>query len=293
MIAQDGQVLPFDLKDHEVIFYDHADTRRDSFFATRLSKVIDAIERGGLSNPVHRFSRMTTELMDVSVSHQRQINTPYNVLSTIGSYVERDAASHGDPYVIAITGASCLGKTVFANELAKYLTKHGTSTSVMSLDGYMKSRKFLEENGLAGPCEEAHDLDALRDSLVTLIREKKNIEAPFFEHLTGLRSPDLRPIAYSPIVVLEGMTAFSDRLKEFVHLRIFMAGKHQWIAKKLRFLVGLEQRSRSINNSRASAEREFLYYRNFLEKKKQQADLVIIVDNDWQMQIDTSYHDNW
>ena len=290
MISQNGQALPFDLKDYEVIFYDPDDTSLDSAFARRLNSAIDEIERGGLSNPVQKFSRMTTELMDVSVRQQRRVNTPHNVLSKLGSYVERDAVSHGEPYVIALTGASCLGKTVFANELAKYLNEHDAVTSVMSLDGYMKPRRFLEAHRLAGPCEEAHDLDSLRDVLISLIREKRDVEVPFFDHSLGIPSSDLMPVAYSPVIVLEGMTAFSARIEDLVHLRIFMAGKHQWIAKKLRFLVSLEQRNRSINNSRTSAEREFSFYKNFLDEKRQLADIVITVDDDWQMRIE---HDIW
>ena len=293
MIAQKDQKLPFDLKDYEVIFYDPKNTKHDSIFVERLNAAIDEINRDGLSNPVQKFSRMNTELMNVSVNFRRQINSPYKVLSAISSYVEKDYKLNSNSYGIAITGASCLGKTIFAGELSKYLNNHNVETSVVSLDGYMKPRRFQEENKLAGPCEEAHDLISLKNTLIELMYKNNDIKIPFFDHSTGLQSPNPKTIKYSPVIILEGMTAFSDSIEEFINLHIFMEGEHQWIAKKLRFLVSLEQRNRSINNSRASAEREYLFYRNYLAQKKKQANIVIIVKDDWRMHIDDSHLDNW
>jgi len=71
--------------------------------------------------------------------------------------------------------------------------------------------------------------------------------------------------------------------------RSFLEGKDPWVTKALRFLVCLEQRNRSINKSRWSAEKEYSSYSNFLAEKKKSANIVVKVEKNWSMQIDTDW----
>ena len=293
MVCHKDQKLPFDLKDFEVVFYDPDlitdDTQPpcETLFWKRLQKMIQAAEGEGLDNPVHSFSRMHNTLMNVAVVPNRPINVQADVLQRISAHVHKHrSAIPSQPYVIAITGASCLGKTIFSKQLSDYLRKkEHVSVNVLSLDGYMRPRQELEEDGLSGPCEDAHNLDDLRLQLEKLILQKETILFKRFDHFTGMHTAPVE-VAYTPIVILEGVTAFSATIKDLVNLRIFLEGDDQWVAKTLRFLVGLEQRNRTINNSKMSSEKEFSSYINFLAPKKNQADILVKVRDNWSMSIE-------
>jgi len=118
---------------------------------------------------------------------------------------------------------------------------------------------------------------------------KKDINIPEFNHATGSIELMSRAVKYAPVVILEGVTAFSDSIKDLTHLRVFLEGKDPWVTKALRFLVCLEQRNRSINKSRWSAEKEYSSYSNFLAEKKKSANIVVKVEKNWSMQIDTDW----
>jgi uridine kinase len=287
MIAKHDQDLPFDLKDYEVLFYKPSDKEFNSTrFRSRFNQAIEDVNKEGISNPVQKFSRTNNELMNVSVVHNRPIIPPLKVFQKIGPYIKEDLKSKGEPYGIAITGASCLGKTVFANELSKYLKENEKINSTfISLDGYMLPRNELERRGLSGHQEEAHDLSTVREKISKLMNNRTSIDFRIYDHATGLHHPTPIIIDYSPIVIMEGVIAFSDKISDFVKLKIFLEGEDQWVTKTLRFVVSLEQRSRTINNSRLSADREFSHYINYLADKRKMAQFVIQVQRDWSMKI--------
>jgi len=139
MIARQNQNLPFDLSVYEVLFYDPSGKRfKKSLFYDKLVKAIDEVNKEGISNPVQKFSRINNELMNVSVDYHRPIIPPLKVFQKIGPYIREDFESMGQPYGIAITGASCIGKTTFAKELSKYL-KENPHAEYFLLDGGHKT----------------------------------------------------------------------------------------------------------------------------------------------------------
>jgi uridine kinase len=286
MISQKGQILPFDLKDYEVLFYGLHDTQteKDSF-TTRFLNLLDAAGKDNLNNPVAVFSKLNNVLMNVKVNPSRRFHKPEAIVSSITNLIKAELKiKQHIPYIVAISGASGLGKSTFSQYLRDFCEENiKIRPSILSLDGYMLSRSKLVSNGISGYCKEAHDLIKLKRDLTTLTKEKRTISVPFFDHSTGFHSGSIQ-VEPSDILILDGVMAFCDEIEEFVDLNIFLDAKDKWTNMSLRFLVNLEQRGRSVSEARETAKREFNYYIRHLHIYKNKARIVVIVDNNWNME---------
>ena len=149
----------------------------------------------------------------------------------------------------------------------------------------MLNRNEIINRKTSGYCKEAHDLFKMKLDLMNLINHKKPIDVPFFDHGTGFHSSKKTRIGYQDVIILDGVMSFCEEIQEFVSLKVFLEAKDRWVNMSLRFLVNLEQRNRTIRQSLDTSYREYNYYVQHLHAYNKEAELVLSVDKDWDMEI--------
>jgi uridine kinase len=285
MICQRWQELPFDLMDYEVLFYTWPEkSAAQKVFNARFLELLDAASLDSLNNPVAELSKLNNILMHVKVNPSRISIKPELAIKYIIEHIKSEYKKN-KPYVVAISGAAGLGKTTLSRYLQNACEQEfHICPSVLSLDGYMLNRNKLLSKGISGYCKEAHDIDKMKRDIITLIHDKQSVSVSRFHHSTGVHSGKVI-VEPSNILILDGVMAFCEEIDDFVDLRIFLEAKDKWTNMSLRFLVNLEQRGRSVSEAKDSAKREFIHYVRHLEKYRSEADFILIVDNNWNMEI--------
>lgn len=122
------------------------------------------------------------------------------------------------PYIIAIAGGSCSGKTTLANHL---LLSLGDGRAVlMRQDDYYRSRA-------AGPLPnfdipDSLDFKHLADDL-TRLKSGETIAAPLYDFTTHTRRTETQEISPKPVIILEGILILAvDYLRPLIDYACFM-----------------------------------------------------------------------
>ncbi|GAA5142899.1 uridine kinase [Thalassotalea piscium] len=131
------------------------------------------------------------------------------------------------PTIIAITGASASGKSLFSHtiykELVSEIGEHGIS--IIKEDAYYREQSHLSmeqriRNNYDHPDAFEHSL--LTEHLKQLV-DKKPIECPVYCYKTHTRTTDAITIKPTPIVLVEGILLFSNpELREQFDIKVYM-----------------------------------------------------------------------
>jgi uridine kinase len=126
------------------------------------------------------------------------------------------------PLLIAVGGGSASGKSTVARELAERLDKG--PAAVLEMDDYYKDLSRLTEDELAEwnfDHPEALDMDLLRRHLRDL-KEGRGIEKPVYDFKAHQRKKESEKFKPAGIVIVEGLFALENTLKDLYAYRIFV-----------------------------------------------------------------------
>jgi len=112
------------------------------------------------------------------------------------------------PIFIGVAGASCSGKTTFANKLNYY---------VLSLDDYY----FGKSKSTNFDIPTAIDFKLLNKNLNGFLKQEK-IEKPIYDFYTHSRI-GYEIVAPKKVIVLEGLYALHSELNKFIDIRVFIS----------------------------------------------------------------------
>ncbi len=131
------------------------------------------------------------------------------------------------PYIIAIAGASCSGKTTIAAELAHSL--HDDRTTIIGLDSY-----YYDLSHLAPEEIHTHNLDepaALEHTLllenVAALARGDAIEKPVYGHNSHRRRAEPEHVEPTPFLIIEGLFAlYWEALRGYTKTKVFIDATH-------------------------------------------------------------------
>ena len=122
--------------------------------------------------------------------------------------------------IIAVTGGSGCGKTLFTNLLVERLQK---KTTVLPLDYYYKDKPYQipnEKYDFDSP--NAFDFDLYHKHL-NLLNSGKSIRMPHFSYENGKREAGFTEIISEEYLVIEGLhVLFLSKIRELVSFSFFM-----------------------------------------------------------------------
>jgi uridine kinase len=129
------------------------------------------------------------------------------------------------PLVIAISGASGSGKSLFTKNLLKEFSVEGKTVQILREDHYYRSQDHLpmaerEKNNYDHPTAFEHEL------LVKHLHALKNwqsIEYPHYCYKTHTRLAQTETLISAPVIIIEGiMLLANDALQPMFDIKIFV-----------------------------------------------------------------------
>lgn len=187
---------------------------------------------------------------------------------------KQGSQERGDrPLLVGIAGGSASGKTSLAR-LLQQIAKTD-SVSLLELDRFYRPRPQPAALGRVNfDCPQAVDLELAEQVVVELIGRGRAL-APVYNFATHQREGFQR-IASAPIVIIEGLFAFSHRpLRQLLDLKIFVdTPSGERMARRIR--RDCQRRGRDIESVKKQwAESVLPMHQRFVEPMRVHADRII------------------
>lgn len=182
------------------------------------------------------------------------------------------------PIILAISGASGSGKSLFTQNLALKLSQQNKEVLVLQEDRYYKAQDHLSmaqrvETNYDHPDAFEHDL--LNQHLAELSKQN-SIEYPFYCYKTHTRLKKTETITASPIIIIEGIMLLTQiQLFDQFDIKVFVDTPLD-VCLMRRMLRDTQERGRTINSVASQYENTVKpMYHKFIEPSKNFADLII------------------
>jgi uridine kinase len=182
------------------------------------------------------------------------------------------------PIILAISGASGSGKSLFTQNLALKLRQNEREVLVLQEDHYYKSQNHIEiaqraNNNYDHPDAFEHDL--LNHHLQEL-NLGSSIEYPSYCYVTHTRLPDFKVTKPAPIIILEGIMLLTQiQLFDQFDVKVFVDTPLD-VCLMRRMLRDTQERGRSISSVAKQYEDTVKpMYHKFIEPSKTFADLIV------------------
>jgi uridine kinase len=182
------------------------------------------------------------------------------------------------PIILAISGASGSGKSLFTQNLQLTLEKHEQDVLVLQEDHYYKSQDhILEEKRATTNYDhpDAFEHDLLSQHLQALC-EGKNIDYPSYCYKTHTRLKKTQKIKAAPIIIIEGIMLLTQiQLFDHFDFKVFVDTPLD-VCLMRRMLRDTQERGRSLASVATQYEKTVKpMYHKFIRPSKNFADLIV------------------
>ncbi len=182
------------------------------------------------------------------------------------------------PLIIAISGASGSGKSLFTENLLSHFSVQGRPVQVLREDHYYRAQDHLpmaarEKNNYDHPNAFEHEL--LKSHLEDL-RQGKPIDYPHYCYKTHTRLPETERLAPAPVIILEGIMLLArSELLPLFDVKIFIDTPLD-ICLMRRMIRDINERGRTIESVAKQYEATVKpMYHQFIEPSRFTADVVV------------------
>jgi uridine kinase len=182
------------------------------------------------------------------------------------------------PIIIAISGASGSGKSLFTQNLALKLEQNGQNVLVLQEDHYYKSQDHIAlemraETNYDHPDAFEHDL--LSQHLLSL-RGGDTIDYPAYCYKTHTRLEETTLVKPAPIIIIEGIMLLTQiQLFDHFDIKVFVDTALD-VCLMRRMLRDTQERGRSMVSVATQYENTVKpMYHKFIEPSKTFADLIV------------------
>lgn len=182
--------------------------------------------------------------------------------------------------VVAMVGASGIGKSEFSHQIAKVLQERGgLAVSILGTDSYMLTRAERRARSIYGFDPASHNLDALCADVASLV-SGKSVRVHPYKHSTGEHGEEIE-VSPADVLIVEGVHAFYPGLAPLTTgLRFFLYAE-RLKAKELKFLADFFERGYDIHAAFKHADREHEAYERHTLPMVRLADYVIEIVDYW------------
>ncbi len=182
------------------------------------------------------------------------------------------------PIIIAISGASGSGKSLFTQNLCLKLGQNNQEILVLQEDHYYKAQDHISVEKRADTNydhPDAFEHDLLADHLSQLLGNKP-IQYPSYCYKTHTRLKEFETIKQAPIIILEGIMLLTQvHLFDYFDLKVFVDTAPD-VCLMRRMLRDTQERGRTIESVAKQYETTVKpMYHKFIEPSKNFADLII------------------
>ena len=182
------------------------------------------------------------------------------------------------PIILAISGASGSGKSLFTQNLQLSLEKQEQSVLVLQEDHYYKSQDHIPQEQRATTNydhPDAFEHDLLSQHLQALC-DGKSIEYPSYCYKTHTRLKKAQKVKAAPIIIIEGIMLLTQiQLFNHFHFKVFVDTPLD-VCLMRRMLRDTQERQRSLASVATQYEQTVKpMYHKFIRPSKNFADLIV------------------
>lgn len=182
------------------------------------------------------------------------------------------------PIVLAISGASGSGKSLFTQNLKLKLEKHNRQVLVLQEDHYYKSQDHIaleDRTSTNYDHPDAFEHDLLQKHLITLC-QGKSINYPVYCYKTHTRLKQSEKLKSSPIIIVEGIMLLTQiQLFEQFDFKVFVDTPLD-VCLMRRMLRDTQERGRTLSSVAQQYEQTVKpMYHKFIHPSKNFADLIV------------------
>lgn len=182
------------------------------------------------------------------------------------------------PIILAISGASGSGKSLFTQNLKMTLEKHEQSVLVLQEDHYYKSQDHIPESERSKTNydhPDAFEHDLLLQHLQALC-SGKSIDYPSYCYITHTRLKKPQRIKPKPIIIIEGIMLLTQiHLFDHFDFKVFVDTPLD-VCLMRRMLRDTQERGRSLKSVAEQYEKTVKpMYHKFIRPSKNFADLIV------------------
>lgn len=182
------------------------------------------------------------------------------------------------PIILAISGASGSGKSLFTQNLQLTLEKHGQPVLVLQEDHYYKTQDHVPmEQRITTNYDhpDAFEHDLLSQHLQDL-SNSKSIDYPSYCYKTHTRLKKAQKVEPSPIIIIEGIMLLTQiQLFDHFDFKVFVDTPLD-VCLMRRMLRDTQERGRSLTSVATQYEQTVKpMYHKFIRPSKNFADLIV------------------
>jgi uridine kinase len=186
-----------------------------------------------------------------------------------------------DRPVILVGGTGCVGKTIFSEEIATHLRSSlKSSVSVLDLDCYLIEREVRESRTqkISGYNPKGYELSTTVSDIKSILNGE-TICVSLYDKVTSRRTKNMK-IAPAEILIVEGVMALTDSIREFGNVRIFLDAE-----TRVQFGNRLA-REKKLGFDEDRIKTKFAHlmedYDRFIVPQRNFADFIVNVDTDYE-----------
>jgi uridine kinase len=210
-----------------------------------------------------------------------------NIADNLAQLIISTGGGNSSPAFVAICGWADTGKSTLAAELCRALHRHNITADWISTDAFLKNRADRNRLGISGYNSRSLNEDELATAVKALAAGQEYTYYPY-DNRTGAKAPNLRTISRQSIIVIEGIHALHEAIRDQCVLRAFIHSEDATLVE-IRARANMSKRGMNRVGARSLIENELAEFRDYILPNKAYANVILNVSLDYDYAVEEFY----
>lgn len=209
-----------------------------------------------------------------------------NIADNLAQLIVTTGGDSSFPTFAAICGWADTGKSTLAAQLCHALHKRNITADWISTDAFLKNRADRNRLGISGYNSRSLDADELAAAVKAIAAGQEYTYYPY-NNRTGAKAPNSKTISRQSVVVIEGIHALHEVIRDRCGLRAFIYSEDTTLME-IRARANMSKRGMNGVDARSFIENELAEFRNYILPNKAYANVILSVSLDYDYVIEAS-----
>lgn len=210
-----------------------------------------------------------------------------SIAENLAHLIVSTGSGNSSPVFAAICGWADTGKSTLAAELCRALHRRNITADWISTDAFLKNRADRNQLGISGYNSRSLDAGELAAAVEAIAAGHEYTYYPY-DNRTGAKASNSKTILRQSIVVIEGIHALHEAIRDRCVLRAFIHSKDATLVE-IRARANMSKRGMSAVDARSRIENELAEFRNYILPNKAYANVILSVTLDYDYAVEESY----
>lgn len=202
-----------------------------------------------------------------------------NIAENLAQRILSTGGGNSSPAFAAICGWADTGKSTLAAEVCRALHRRNIAADWISTDAFLKNRADRNRLGISGYNSRSLDADELAAAVKAIAAGQEYIYYPY-DNRTGAKASNSRTISRQSIVVIEGIHALHECVRDRCVLRAFIHSEDATLTE-MRARANMSKRGMNRVDARSLIENELTEFRDYILPNKAYANVILRVSLDY------------